>query len=129
MWCTRYLLVDDDEAALLAVAGLGLVAHLLLQLDDLVHAARDVLALRLQQSLALRRRLVEETRVDLAKLELRWTRESSRDTYVFSNSSDTLQVSTKAFSTLFGMSGWRPPWSSTRPRISFVSSSLSCCIS
>jgi len=37
--------------------------------------------------------------------------------YLFSYSKDTLHVRMNAFSTLFGMSGWRAPWSNTKPRI------------
>jgi hypothetical protein len=33
-----------------------------------------------------------------------------------------------AFSTRFGMSGWRPPWSMTSPRTSCVSDATRCCI-
>ena len=54
-----YLLVDDDEALVAAVA------HLSLELDDLLDARRRVLALGLHQPLALRRRLVEDARVHL----------------------------------------------------------------
>ena len=51
---TTYLLVDDDEALV------GAVAHLVLEIDDLLHAVHDVLALRKHQPLALGGRLVED---------------------------------------------------------------------
>lgn len=40
---------------------------------------------------------------------------NGRFTHVLSYSSDTLHVRIRAFSTRFGMSGWRPPWSITMP--------------
>ena len=58
---TTYLLVDDDEALV------GAVAHLVLEIDDLLHSVHDVLALRKHQPLALGGRLVEDARVHLAE--------------------------------------------------------------
>jgi hypothetical protein len=64
-----HLLVDDNEAALLAVLVVA-VADLLLQLDDPIHALRDEVPLSRQKLFSLARRLVEQTRVDFPVIEL-----------------------------------------------------------
>ena len=62
------LLVDDDEIALLAVLGRLFVADRLLEVDDRLDAGVNEGTLGGNQLLTLRRRLVEETRVDLAAI-------------------------------------------------------------
>jgi len=122
------LLVDYDKSLWLFTRSNSLVTNCVLELDNLLESVIDESSFRLDKLLSLLSRRVEESRVDLAKLVSIRDTSRARGTYVFSYSSETLRVRIKAFSTFFGISGCLAPWSMTKPRTSWVSVSVLCCI-